>query len=223
MAAPTPKQRIISHMNAEHADSLEDYLKFYNSINAVPGSAKMVGLSLDAMKIEYRDEIGVDTFAIVKFLPPMSSLSESRARLVAMAEEATGNPFHQSPDFPSPVNVPAQRQPIRWTFPELPGLVSLLSISFGFWALSNDYPLSKGGPLEPYLLSAVITFARTFRPQLFAAMIAIHVIEAGVVAQTCWQNGVAWPHLLLWTVNGALEGGPAIVRINRLVEKHKNE
>src|ERR1700694_2491278 len=44
------KARIMAHMNTEHPDSLEDYLKFYNNINAAPQSAKMIDLDLDSLK-----------------------------------------------------------------------------------------------------------------------------------------------------------------------------
>ena len=74
------------------------YLKFYNSINATPQSAKLVDFDLDFLKIEYANKSGIKQSAIVKIDPPMSSLSESRVRLVSMAEEASGKSFHQPPD-----------------------------------------------------------------------------------------------------------------------------
>src|SRR5947207_2377746 len=188
MAAPSPKQRTIAHMNTDHADSLEDYLKFYNGIDAVPGTAKMVDLNLDSMKIEYRDQTGVDAFAIVKISPPMSSLAESRVKLVAMTEEASGKKFHKTSGGQTEGS--RQKTPIKWTLPELSGLLTLVSTAFGFWSLSHDYPLSRGGPMEPYLFTPLITVGRNFRRQFLALMIAIHVIEALVVARICWKNGV---------------------------------
>jgi Protein of unknown function (DUF2470) len=225
MATPNPaamKARIMTHMNADHSDSLEDYLKFYNNINAAPQSAKLVDFDVDFMKIEYTDKSGAVQSSIVKINPPMSSLSEARVKMVAMAEEAVGKSFHQPPDLPTISASPAPaKDTIGWTPPELMGWGSLLSISFGFWALSHDYPISPDGPLQAVLPAVVVEFTRRFREQFFAIMIGIHVIEGIVVMKKCLEEGVALPLLLLWTVNGFFEGGPAIVRLNKLIEKRK--
>lgn len=223
MAAPSPaatKLRIMAHMNADHPDSLEDYLKFYNNINAAPQSAKLVDFDVDFLKIEYADKSGTVQSSIVKINPPMSSLSEARVKLVAMAEEAVGKSFHQ-PDLPTS-SAPA-KDTIGWTPPELMGWGSLLCISFGYWALSQDYPLSPDGPLQAVLPAVVVEFSRRFRQQFFAVMIGIHVIEGSVVAKKCLEEGLALPLLLLWTVNGFFEGGPTIVRLNKLIEKRKKK
>jgi hypothetical protein len=220
------KARILSHMNADHADSLEDYLKFYNGINVAPQSAKLVDLNLDSMKIEYRD--GSDAFksSIVKINPPMSSYAESRVKLVAMAEEATGKSFHQPPDLPPPAPVPTMAIPtkksIGYSPPGIAGLITTAAICFGFWALSYDYPLSIGGPLAKFLPAIVVELARKYREQLFAMMIGIHVVEAIIVTTKCLDNGVSLPLMVLWTLNTFIEGGPAIARINRLVKEKEH-
>jgi hypothetical protein len=221
MASPNAdaiKTRIMSYMNANHPDSLEHSLKFYNSINATPQSAKLVNFDLDFMKIEYADKSGIKQSAIVKIDPPMSSLSESRVRLASMAEEASGKSIHQPPAL-STASAPP-KGPLGWAPPELVGCGSLVAICFGFWALSHSYPLSPEGPLQAFLPALVIEFSRRYRDHLFAMMIGIHVIEGGVVARKCLQEGVSWPIFVLWTVNGVFEGGPAIVRINKLIEKY---
>ena len=219
----SPKDRIIGHMNADHADSLEDYLKHFNRITPKVGSAKMIDLQLDSLKIEYVDGQGKTKTSIVKINPPMQSLSESRVKLVAMAEEATGKSFHQPPDI-TPVAAPTGmvptplKTPIGWTFPEFPGLISTALICFGYWALSQEYPLAVGGPLEKVLPRFLVEFGRNFKDQLFAFMIGIHVVEALVVAMKCIDNGAAIPITILWTVNGFIEGGPAITRVNKLIK-----
>src|SRR5579862_4178696 len=166
----------------------------------------------------------------VKISPHMSSLAESRVKLVAMAEEATGKSFHQPPDMPPAASaVPtmpptAPKSSIGWTFPEFPGLITTAAICFGYWALSQAYPLSRGGPVEKFLPGVVVEFGRNYREQLFAMMIGIHLIEASVVTRKCLEHGAAFPILLLWTVNAFIEGGPAIVRINKAIkEKEKGQ
>jgi hypothetical protein len=217
--AGTIKARIIEHMNADHSDSLEDYLKFYNSINAAPHSAKLVEFDLDFMKIEYTNESGSKASSIVKIDPPMSNLAESRVRLVAMAEEATGESLHQPSEAPrDPESAPSNER-IGWTAPEGLGFITLSAVCFGFWALNNPYPLSAEGPLVRILPTALVLFGRTFREQLFAMMIGLHVIEGMVVASKCLEQRTPSPMLVLWTINGIFEGFPAIMRINKLIAK----
>jgi hypothetical protein len=216
------KQRIMDHMNADHADSLDDYLEFYNKITAAPSSARMIDFDLDFIRIEYKDTAGITHSSLVKIDPPMGSLGDSRVRLVAMAEEATGKSFHQPPDVPSPTNVPVVSdipvKAIGWTPPGIGGLLSLASICFGFWALHHPYPLSPEGPVQAYLPAFLVEFGRGYREQLFAGMIGIHVIEAISNARTCWEAGTSIPILIIWTINAFFEGGPAMLRLNKLVE-----
>jgi hypothetical protein len=218
MSAPSPaaiKARIINHMNADHADSVEDYLKFYNSINAAPQSAKLIDLNLDSMEIGYIDESGVQQTTFVKILPPMGSLAESRVKLVAMAEEATGKSFHQPPDIPNP-STPGKRE-IGWARPKGIGMVCLVAVTFGYWALSHEFPLSPDGPLQRVLPGVVVDTARRFREQLFAVMFAIHLIEGSIIARKCLEEGLSLPLVVLWTVNVFFEGGPAMMRFNKMV------
>ena len=221
--AAAMKQHIISYMNADHADSLEHYLKFYNKITPASKSAKMVDLDLDSIRIEYHDASGTTHTSVVKIDPPMASLGDARARLAAMAEEASGKSFHQPPDLPSPTALhPVPDIPIKplvWTLPEWPGLISLAAICFGFWALHHPYPLSPGGPLQAYLPAFLVEFGRKFREQLFAMMIGIHVVEAISNAKTCFEQGSSIPVLIIWTIDGFFEGGPSMLRLSRLVEK----
>jgi hypothetical protein len=222
MASPNAdviKTRTMLYMNANRPESLEDYLRFYNSINATPQSAKLLDFDLDFMKIEYADKSGTKQSAIIKIDPPMSSLSESRVRLASRSEEASGKSFHQPPDL-HPASAPSQGS-LGWTPPEFVGYGSLVSICFGFWALSHSYPLSPEGPLQNFLPVLVIELSRKYRDYLFAMMIGIHVIEGGIVARKCLEEKVSWPLLILWTINGVFEGGPAIMRINKLIEKRR--
>jgi len=215
------KARIIEHMNADHSDSLEDYLKFYNSVNAAPQSAKLVEFDLDFMKIEYTTESGSKATSIVKINPPMSNLSESRVKFVAMAEEATGKSLHQ-PSHPShgPTSAPADQR-IGWTPPDWKGFISLSAVCFGFWSLYYPHPLSDDGPLIRILPTVLVLFARTFRDQLFAVIIGMHLIEGMVVARRCAEQKMSTQLLVLWTIDGLIEGIPAIMRLNELIAKQE--
>ena len=226
-------------MNADHADSLEDYLKFYNGITCLPGTAKLIDLDLDSLLLEYSvpGNSSKPEMSTVKIIPPMTSFAESRTKLVAMAEEATGKQFHVPPD-PVVPNNPTHAQSnahntlttdhamsisrgkeIGWTSPDFLGYLTTAAICFGYWALSHPEPLSVGGPLEQWLPGLIVAFGRRFRDQLFAMMIGIHVVEALVVLNKGVERGVRLPYLVLWTLNTAVEGGPAIARFNRLVKE----
>src|SRR5271169_2085756 len=101
MAAPPTaaiKARIMQYMNTDRPETLEDYLKFYNNITPVPQSAKLIDFDLDFLQIEYTTPSGSKDSSIIKIIPPMSNLSESRVKFVAMAEEATGKSYHQPPN-----------------------------------------------------------------------------------------------------------------------------
>jgi hypothetical protein len=183
----------------------------------------MIDLDLDSTTIQYLDEAGVSQTSIVKINPPMTSLGESRVKLVAMAEEATGKSFHQPPDMPplSAVSAAATvvaAKSIGWTHPELAGVFSTFAVCFGFWALSQEYPLSRNGPLQTILPAIVVDLGRKFREQILAAMIAIHAIEGSILTRKSLEQGLSLPLTVLWTINGAIEGFPAIQRFNRLVQ-----
>jgi len=133
------KARIVQHMNADHSDSLEDYLRFYNNIAPMPQSAKLVKFNIDYMEIEYTTESGSKRTSIIKINPPMSDLSESRVKLVAMAEEATGQSLHERSATLPEQDLATTSQQIGWTPPDWRGFLSLSLLCIGFWALY--YPL----------------------------------------------------------------------------------
>jgi hypothetical protein len=221
------KARIMQYMNIDRPETLGEYLKFYNNVNAVPQSAKLVDFDLDFLKIEYTTTAGSKDSCIVKIIPPMSNLSESRVKFVAMAEEATGKSYHQLPDATAApplvtftTTTRTTKGHVGWTLPEWPGLISLSGICFGYWALSYPFPLSPEGPLIRILPTFLVLFGRNFREQLFAMMIGIHVIEGMVVAGKCLEQGMSIPLLVLWTINGFFEGGPTIMRINKLIAQN---
>jgi len=217
------KARIMSHMNADHEDSLQDYLRFYNKISATPASAKLVDFDVDFMKIEYVDINGSPSSSIVKIEPPMSSLAESRTRLIAMAEEATGQPFHhQPPGSTHSTSDVAADSSLRWSPPDIVGIVTATGISFGLLAFAWSYPFSQGGPLEAILPQFLLEFCREFRPQLFAGLLTIQVAEGAFVAWKAFHHRASIGDTILWGLNGFLEGGPAIRRLNNLLGQKRS-
>lgn len=218
MAQPSStaiKARIIEYMNGDRKDCLEDYLRFYNKIACTPKSAKLIDFDLDHMKIEYTDAQGNSQTSTVKIDPPMQSLADSRSKMVAMAEEATGKSFH-TPESATPRLTP---KTVGWTPPEFEGYVLLATTAFGVWSLAYEYPLSARGPLARVLPGLVVEYARRYREQLFAGMIGIHLIEVFITVKKCLENGVGFLILLVWSVNTLLEGYPTIKRLNKAIKK----
>lgn len=82
--APT-KQATINHMNADHQESLSLYLQAYCSVGAgAAKTAQLQELTLSDLLISTAD----GTRYTVPFTPPLKTLSEARARVVAMHREA---------------------------------------------------------------------------------------------------------------------------------------
>lgn len=72
---------ILAHMNADHADSLRDYCRFYHRHNA--GNPAMVGIDCDGFDV--RADGALLRFA---FDPPVIDAAQARAALVAMAQQS---------------------------------------------------------------------------------------------------------------------------------------
>jgi hypothetical protein len=84
------KDRIISHMNADHQTSLADYLQFYAKATPHEAStAELVDINTGGMTItRVTEPNGPPRPIVVPIDPPMDSLSQARERLVAMAFES---------------------------------------------------------------------------------------------------------------------------------------
>ncbi|KAM0754853.1 hypothetical protein T439DRAFT_321906 [Meredithblackwellia eburnea MCA 4105] len=87
MAQVTPQesQRIIAHMNKEHAESLEHYIEFYGKKNAAQNPL-ITTFTTEKMEIEYGRPGARKTFTH-KFDPPMMA-GQARVRLEQMHQEA---------------------------------------------------------------------------------------------------------------------------------------
>ena len=79
------KQRIITHMNNDHADSLSLYLQHYSKLSArTAKGAVMTDISLSAMTFQATD----GKTHIIPLKPPMKSFADARTRSVDMDREA---------------------------------------------------------------------------------------------------------------------------------------
>ncbi|KAF8472093.1 hypothetical protein BDZ91DRAFT_489899 [Kalaharituber pfeilii] len=94
-APPNPKARIINDMNADHSDSLRLYLTHFSKIpppspSTILPDPTLIDISLEGLTISHHlsPQAAAPAITFIQFDPPLASLSEARARLVAMTEEA---------------------------------------------------------------------------------------------------------------------------------------
>ncbi|ORY77017.1 hypothetical protein BCR37DRAFT_383014 [Protomyces lactucae-debilis] len=81
------KQRIMKHMNEDHADSLSAYLQHYHGLSTGEiKQAQLTDLSDEGMYITPDTAAGHSY--LVKFTPPLQNLEGIRPRVIAMAKEA---------------------------------------------------------------------------------------------------------------------------------------
>ena len=126
MSAPSDdavKARITRHMNADHSDSIADYAAFYCRLPAnLARTAALTDLSLHRLTLTVTSPHGAQSEVYIPLNPPMKSYSESRERMVAMANEAMeglGRSRHKV---------------TRWVAPGLVGGIVSVAVCFGYWA-----------------------------------------------------------------------------------------
>ncbi len=209
------KQRIIKHMNGDHADSLALYLQHYLHLTSRAASgAKLADLSLSEMTILTRD----DKAHIVRFSPPMTGWADTRTRTVDMDREcrrALGISSIRITEY----------EPPRSLFHIFVFCICLFT--FGVFGMRNkivpgswfyDYvlPWFPGGP------EWFVWIAKTIALPVFV----LHMTEAYWLDQTRLRKyGVERGSELWWTwiISCFIEGYPSYDRIDKAVERKRLE
>lgn len=76
--------RIINHMNEDHADALQLYVRAFS--DAVPSAdVRMTAIDADTMTLHLASS---DTTVRIPFDPPLESADDAHTRLVQMVQEA---------------------------------------------------------------------------------------------------------------------------------------
>lgn len=78
---------VIEHMNTDHVDSLQDYLRAFTSVNGGV-NAKMTDLSVSGFELEYQSTAGATDRAWIPFGRAISRPEQVRGALVSMAKRA---------------------------------------------------------------------------------------------------------------------------------------
>ncbi len=98
------QSRIITHMNDDHHESLCDYVRYYGGHQCHISNATMTSITLEKITLTYCTRTQEDLTLTIPFEPALSTPSEARARLVAMARTAIISRVppakHPSPPLP---------------------------------------------------------------------------------------------------------------------------
>ena len=215
---PSAQSRIISHMNADHQDSLIRYLRYYHRQSSFSArNAKLVTIDFSALTIiAPADPFSAKHYRI-PIDPPLASWADARPRLVAMDKEAC------STLQCSPVTVK------RWVRPD--GVSAAVS-SFILWVcvtFSRRANFLPGSFYYQYFFGFVPSFAafcHLIQPFLFYGVLAIHVMELFILMGPRLRkhtvrmfSGVWW----LWILSNYIEGGGAVIRFDRLVKEEEDK
>jgi Protein of unknown function (DUF2470) len=200
------KQAIISHMNADHRDSLTLFLEVYCRASPPTASAaRMEDVTLSDMII-----IASEIHYRVPFNPPMKSLSEARHRLVDMHKYCL-----QKLGL-SDIAIKEYRPPrVLHTF----AFIVVLGICVAFSRRSNFLPGSTLYSIRPAFAEACYEFQPIVLPTLFAA----HTLETCYVVLELRRHRVPvmstlW---LAWTLSTFLEGVLALQRFKEVIQEER--
>ncbi|THW55481.1 hypothetical protein D6D20_09448 [Aureobasidium pullulans] len=204
------KARIISHMNADHHDSVVRYLENYHHLpgyqayNGRISDASLEHIAFECAGLKYRTALD----------PPMSSFREARERLVQMDKEclqALGRSDITVKEYISPTGL------------YLAGFV-IVSTTLVAFSLRSNFEAGS-------LISAVVPdwFARfcwTIQPFIFYGMLVIHSAETwhmtsgrlrkhnvNVLSRIWW----------LWMGTTFIEGVGAYNRFDKMIKKKRAE
>lgn len=206
------KQRIIAHMNKDHQDSLVRYLEHFCHLSSF--SARHARLS----DITF-DHLVISTYPgsahIVPIHPSMTSWSEARHRVVAMDAEAVAG-LNRS-------NITVKKY-VKPSGPVILFACFTLTVLGVFSRRENFQP---GSLVYDGILVYAPGFARfclQVRPLVLFMIISIHSAEAlyfhtsKLRKHTVPTFSAPW---WKWMVSALVEGFPAFIRFNRIVEEEE--
>ncbi|KAI1454099.1 hypothetical protein F4805DRAFT_333142 [Annulohypoxylon moriforme] len=209
MAVNEPhKSRIIGHMNSDHGENIEEYLRAFNGVSASAArGAQITDMTLTTMTI--KSASGTHSVAIT---PPLKTANDARVVLVDMAMEAM-----QKLGL-SPIRIKSFRPPSGLGLITFAGVVS-------YFVCAATYSLVQPGTmawdaLDEYWPGGAEGYKWLVRA-IFVPVMVIHVAEATWMARgRLRKHGVrdskVW---LLWVLGTFLEGLPAMRRFDRLVDE----
>ena len=204
------QQRVISHMNRDHQDSVARFLEHFAHVSTYSArKAKLTDITLDSLTIISSN----GSPYVIPLDPPLAHWPEVRERVVAMDQEALRGLNRSS------ITVREYRRPRGFL-----AVVFVASANTMVWfsQCSNFLP---GSFLYEYILKHVPNFARFcygIQPYVFYPTLAIHISEALWMERSRLRkfnvprfSKLRWH----WLSSNFIEGAGAFVRFDRIVQE----
>ncbi|KAF2668189.1 hypothetical protein BT63DRAFT_440398 [Microthyrium microscopicum] len=202
------KQRIISHMNKDHYESIALYLENYKGFSRMAAKgAQLSDLTLNDLTIQTSSQR-----VVLSLDPPMKSLSDSRGRLVDMDKQCRQQLNRSSLTVRT------------FTYPTIAGWAVFILSIWTIWMLSSVKNIYPGGFHYEYFLKHIPllpAIAQNLRWPILAFIIVAHTGEAYLMTGRMKHHNVPpfsglW---LAWVVDNWCEGFGAIQRFNALIKE----
>lgn len=210
MADKERKQRIISHVDADHQESLSRFLEYYCRVpSSQAATAHLEDITFSGLILTSGDS-GRN---FIPLDPPLQEWSEIRQRMVQMVDESLKGLDK------SEITVKTYRGPRG--FHAVIFVVVLVTI-LAFWRRKNFLP---GSILYEQILHYVPGFARfcyRMQPLVFWFVTVMHTLETTIMVRTrLRRHGVVMFTKLWWkwTISTAIEGFGAFQRIDGMVKR----
>jgi hypothetical protein len=224
------KTRIITHMNADHADSLFLFARHYCKLpTAQASTAKLTDIELTHLLISttsaFTNYTTNRTTArnYIPLTPPMSSFSEARERLVAMHNESLAGlgmseiavTRYQPPSSPFHLFVFALCLWCWLSFCYRPNLLPNAPVKaiYDFWSVGGYWP-------------GLASFSYFLQPFTICFMLVVHISETVYLARTRLQKHqvkTGSPVWWSWVISSFIEGFGAIQRFDAVVQDKEEE
>ncbi|KAK7192436.1 hypothetical protein DPSP01_009740 [Paraphaeosphaeria sporulosa] len=210
-------ERIVKHMNADHADSVRRYLKAFKqkSISEVR-DARLTGVTLNDMKFDCGKQQ-----VIIPLDPPMKAMREARERLIQLDKEAL--------DILGLTDIPIT----KYTPPYAPGLHWIHLFNFTqclivLTTFSRRANFKSGSLIHDNILSHVPGFGDflfTIQPYLFYIMVGIHATETVFMARKLNRHGLtpSEPVWWAWMTSCFVEGKTCWMRLDAHIDEKLKE
>lgn len=202
------KQRIISHMNKDHQDSLVRYLRYYCSLSYF--SARNAFLE-DITFSELVVSSSPGSKHHIPLKPAMINWSDARPRVVAMDHECADKLGLSN------ITVKTYLKPYGFM---LFMIILTVSVSTVF---SRRVNFEAGSPLYDFVLRYVPQFANfcwTVQPIMVPFIVTVHSAETLWLIRTRLSKHSVIPGSLLWwkwVCDSMLGGGGALYRFDKIV------
>ena len=206
------QNRIISHMNSDHQDSLIRYLQHYAHLSAFSArNAHLSSLTLSSLTIHSAP----DRPHTIPIHPPMTSFSETRPRVVAMDSEAVAGLKK------SDITVKRYKRPRGFM------TVVMAAAAITFLLFSRRAHFRPGSFIYDLFLGYVPWFADfcwTVQPLVIWPMTVIHTAEVIYMQRSRLEkhtvrmlSGVWW----MWIISTFVEGFGSFHRFDEVVREEE--